>query len=157
MCYQSCRMYICIYLLLVYIWGVNKGLQGQMFLKHLFKLMIWWRTSSFIWEKWTKAESSNVTGYRCACRCCCAVRLVCACVYMSVHVCVCVCKHACDYACLCLLSLRSAALNPAAGKLKLVFMPELDALSVRAVGGDSTYPHPHLQPPTTTSNKTIHC
>ena len=83
--------------------------------------------------------SNSVTGHRCVCI---YVRLslVDACVYMSSFVCVCVCvcvcvfEHAYNYACL--FSLRSAAVNPAAGKLKLVFMPERDACSVGTVGGD---------------------
>lgn len=95
-------------------------------------------------------------------RCCCAVSLVYACVYMSSLVCVCVFEHAYNYACL--FSLRSAAVTPAAGKLKLIFMPELDACSVGTVGegfnlAPPLHPSPHLQPSTTTntSNKTIHC
>lgn len=40
----------------------------------------------------------------------------------------------------------SASLNPAAGKLKQVFMPELDAFPVRALGCDSTRPPPSAAP-----------
>lgn len=56
--------------------------------------------------------SNSVTGHRCVCV---YVRLslVYACVYMSSFVCVCVFEHAYNYACL--FSLRSAAVNPAAG------------------------------------------